>query len=384
VNLPPQISVAVFLTRFEPGGTERQMTELIRRLDPSRFTVHVACFEKQGAWLPRIVERAASIVEFPIQGFARPATLAALLRFASWCRRQQIEVVQTCDLYANVFALPAAALAGVPVRVGSRRELNPDKTPGQIRLQRQAYRCATSVVANSAAARGILIEEGLAPESIAVIRNGVEIETTTSMGESAAAAAFRPRRIITVANLRPEKSHETLIAAADLLAVDFPDVEFQIVGDGPRRAGLEALVRSRRLEGRVRFLGYREDVGRLLSQADIFALPSRSEAFPNGAIEAMASGLPVVASAVGGLLDLIDHGRTGLLIEPDNADALAGALRWLLTNRAGASQLGEQARAEVQQHYSFERMVKAFEDLYLAGLPARSLAGARRAQAAGI
>ena len=385
MNLSPQVSVAVFLTRFEPGGTERQMTELIRRLDRSRFTVHVACFEKRGAWLPRIAERAASIVEFPIRGFARPATLAALLRFAKWCRRERIEVLQTCDLYANVFGLPAAALAGVPVRIGSRRELNPDKTAGQIRLQRQAYRCATKVVANSAAARGILLEEGLPPESIAVISNGVE------MGNSAPAPAFRlkpeatrTRKIITVANLRPEKSHETLIAAADLLAADFPDVEFQIVGDGPRRAELEGLVRSRRLEDRVRFLGHREDVAQLLSQADIFALPSRSEAFPNGAIEAMAAGLPVVASASGGLLDLIEHGRTGLLVEPGNADALAGALRMLITNHAGARQLGEQARADVQQRYSFERMVQAFEDLYLAGLPARSLAGAHRAQAAGI
>ena len=363
------------------------MTELIRRLDQSRFTVHVACFEKRGAWLPRIAERAASIVEFPIRGFARPATLAALLRFAKWCRRERIEVVQTCDLYANVFGLPAAALAGVPVRIGSRRELNPDKTAGQIRLQRQAYRCATTVVANSAAARGILIEEGLAPESIAVIPNGVEIEAIPDRWLPASAGRLSGnsrRRVITVANLRPEKSHETLIAAADLLAAEFPDVEFQIVGDGPRRAELEALVRSRRLEDRVCFLGHREDVGRLLSQADIFALPSRSEAFPNGAIEAMAAGLPVVASACGGLLDLIDHERTGLLIEPGNADALAGALRRLLTNRAVAHQLGEQARARVQQRYSFERMVQAFEDLYLAGLPARSPAGARRAQAAGI
>ena len=116
------------MTRFAPGGTERQMTELIRRLDPERFTVHVACFHREGAWLPRIAERAASIVEFPIDGFARPATAKQFLAFARWCRRERIAVVQTCDLYANIFGLPGAALAGVPVRIGSRRELNPDKT----------------------------------------------------------------------------------------------------------------------------------------------------------------------------------------------------------------------------------------------------------------
>ena len=380
MNLPPQVSVAVFLTRFEPGGTERQMIELVRLLDPSRFTVHVACFDKRGAWLPRVAERAVSIQEFPIRGFARPATLGALLAFARWCRRERIEVLQTCDFYANIFGLPGAALAGVPVRIGSRRDLNPDKSPAQIRLQRQAYRCATTVVANCAAARGILLAEGLAPASIAVIPNGVD----RPRHESAGVAAEQRTRVITVANLRPEKNHETLIAAADLLSADFPDVEFQIVGDGPRRSELEALVRSRRLDDRVSFLGHREDVGRLLSEASIFALPSRSEAFPNGAIEAMAAGLPVVASAVGGLLDLIEHGRTGLLIEPGNPTALADALRQLLTNQTAAARIGEHARAHVQQRYSFERMVKAFEDLYLAGLPARSLSAARRAQAAGI
>ena len=380
MNLPPQVSVAVFLTRFEPGGTERQMIELVRLLDPSRFTVHVACFDKRGAWLPRVAERAASIVEFPSRGFAHPGTMPTLLRFARWCRRERIEVLQTCDFYANIFGLPGAALAGVPVRIGSRRDLNPDKSPAQIRLQRQAYRCATTVVANCAAARGILLAEGLAPASIAVIPNGVD----RPRHESAGVAAEQRTRVITVANLRPEKNHETLIAAADLLSADFPDVEFQIVGDGPRRSELEALVRSRRLDDRVSFLGHREDVGRLLSEASIFALPSRSEAFPNGAIEAMAAGLPVVASAVGGLLDLIEHGRTGLLIEPGNPTALADALRQLLTNQTAAARIGEHARAHVQQRYSFERMVKAFEDLYLAGLPARSLSAARRAQAAGI
>ena len=382
MNLPPQVSVAVFLTRFEPGGTERQMTELIRRLDQSRFTVHVACFEKRGAWLPRIAERAASIVEFPIRGFARPATLAALLRFAKWCRRERIEVVQTCDLYANVFGLPAAALAGVPVRIGSRRELNPDKTPGQIRLQRQAYRCATTVVANSAAARDILQREGLAPASVAVIPNGIEAMVYPDRD---AVTARRPvRSVITVANLRPEKSHETLIAAAGLVAAEFPEVQFEVVGDGPRRAELEALVRARGLERRVHFLGHREDVAQLLAEADVFVLPSRSEAFPNCAIEAMAAGLPVVASATGGLLDLIEHGHTGLLFEPGDPEALGSALRHLFTDRSIAAGIGQRAQTQVRQRYSFERMVHSFEDLYMASLPAGSLVGAGRAQAAGI
>src|SRR6185436_6760016 len=123
---------------------------------------------------PRVVERAASIVEFPIHGFARAGTVRQFFSFARWCRRERIAVVQTCDLYTNIFGLPGAALAGVPVRIGSRRELNPDKTAGQIRLQRLAYRCATTVVANSSAARTMLQQEGLPNARIAVIPNGID------------------------------------------------------------------------------------------------------------------------------------------------------------------------------------------------------------------
>lgn len=378
MNRPLQTPIAVFLTAFEPGGTERQMTELIRRLDARQFRVHVACFHRQGAWLPRVVERAASIVEFPIAGFGRPSTLGQLLSFARWCRRERIAVVQTCDLYANIFGLPGAALAGVPVRIGSRRELNPDKSPGQIRLQRLAYRAATKVVANSPAARAALEAEGVAPASIAVIANGVD------PGFFALPDRARPiRTFITVANLRPEKDHDTLLSGVRTLLRDYPDVRVQIVGDGPRRAALEHQARALGIAGQVAFLGHRDDVPALLAAADAFVLPSRSEAFPNGAIEAMAAGLPVVACAVGGLIDLIDDQATGLLVPPADPQALGDALRRLVEDPARAAAIGQRARTIVRQRYGFDRMVGAFEDLYRAGLGAGAPARPH-AEAAGI
>jgi glycosyltransferase involved in cell wall biosynthesis len=381
VDLPPQVSVAIFLTRFEPGGTERQMTELVRRLDPSRFRVHVACFDKAGAWLPRVLASAASVVEFPIRGFARPGTVRQLLAFARWCRREGIRVVHTCDFYANVFGLPGAALAGVPVRIGSRRELNPDKSAAQIRLQRHAYRFATAVAANSTAAERALVREGLAPGSIAVIPNGVDIAAFPA-GEDRGARRIL-RSVITVANLRPEKNHRTLIDAAAQLCRAFPDIRFRIVGEGPARRQLEDDVASRNLQHHVLFLGHREDVAPLLAAADVFVLPSRSEACPNSVIEAMAAGLPVVAGAVGGLPDLVEHGRTGVLVDPADAGALAAAIRGLIEDPAQAARLGEAARAHVRGRYSFERMVASFQDLYAAGPRGGAFSRARRAQAAG-
>jgi glycosyltransferase involved in cell wall biosynthesis len=362
VKPAPQIPVAVFITSFHPGGTERQMTELIQRLDRDRFDVHVACFHREGAWLPR-VEACAPITEFPIRGFARPATVARAATFARWCRTRRIAVLQSCDLYANTFALPAAALAGVAARIGSRRELNPDKSPGQITLQRQAYRCAHAVVANSNAAGRQLESEGLASGRIRIIANGVSIE------RFAPHAAARPlSKILTVANLRQEKAHEVLLAAAARLAPRYPHLTFDIAGGGPRLSELRELARTLNVADRVAFLGHREDVPALLAEADAFVLPSRSEAFPNGAIEAMAAGLPVVASATGGLLDLIDNGRTGVLVQPDDPNALAQALEGLILSPARASAIGAAARDEITRRYSFDRMVRAFEDLYLSQL----------------
>ena len=342
------------------------MIELIRRLNRTRYAVHVACFDTRGAWFSKVEEVAASVASFPIDGFGRPATVRQLVRFAGWLRRHRIKVIQTCDLYANIFGLIGAALAGVPVRIGSRRELNPDKSAAQIRLQRFAYRFATRIVANSPAAVKMLESEGVKLSDVSVIPNGVDIaayqrrEPRTSI-----------REVVTVANLRPEKNHETLIAAAAALAPSHPSLRFAVVGDGSRAAELQALARARGVDHIVDFLGHREEVPTVLAAADLFVLPSRSEAFPNSAIEAMAAGLPVIATAVGGLLDLIDHGRTGLLVPPCDPDALAGAIASLVRDPALAQQLGANAREEAVNRFGFDRMIHAFEDLYETGLRER-------------
>lgn len=352
------------------------MTELIRRLDPNRYSVHVACFDTRGAWFSRVDEAAASVASFPVQGFRHPRTARQLLRFVRWLRRHRIAVIHTCDLYANVFGLIGAAIAGVPVRIGSRRELNPDKTPAQIRLQQFAYRFATRVVANSPAAMTMLESEGVPRAKVTVIPNGVDL------------AAYAPREavrsvreVVTVANLRAEKSHETLIAAAAALAPSHPSLRFAVVGGGSRLGELQALARARGVDHVIDFLGHRDDVPALLAAADLFVLPSRSEAFPNAAIEAMAAGLPVIASAVGGLLDLIESGRTGLLVPPCDPEALADAIAAVVSDPEMAHRLGAQARAEITSRYSFERMVHAFEDLYESGLRERHVLRADAATA---
>jgi glycosyltransferase involved in cell wall biosynthesis len=342
------------------------MSELLRRLD-DRFEPHAVCLRQSGACLALVKERAASIVEFRTTGFHRPATWGQMNAFARWCRATGIEIVHTCDFYANVFGLPAAALAAVPVRIGSRRELNPDKSAARIVLQRLSYTAAHRIVANSSAAARRLRREGVAASKIRLIPNGIALDRFVEP-----APPDDRLRIITVANLRREKAHEVLIDAAARLRAKHPRVEFLIVGDGPRRAELEAMARTRGLAASLSFLGQRDDVPALLASSHVFVLPSRSEASPNSVIEAMASGLPVVAAAAGGLLEIIDQERTGLLVHPDDLPGFVRAIDRLLTDRELAQRIGRSARTSIAARYSFDRMVHAFEDLYVSELRHRS------------
>jgi glycosyltransferase involved in cell wall biosynthesis len=355
------VDVVLLLTSFAIGGTERQMVELARRLDPSRFRVHIACFHRRGGLLDDMPSR-IPIREFPVRGFANPAAVGQLLAFASWCRSINAAIVHTCDLYANIFGLPGAALAGVPVRIANRREiLTGDKSPAKLRTQRLAYRAAHAVVANSSAARDQLEREGVPVDRLRLIANGLDV------GRFAPATPrSNIRRIVMVANLRPEKGQDTLLAAAPHILQRYPDASFTFVGDGPRREALETLTRALGITERVRFLGESRDVAPILAEHDLFVLPSRSEAFPNALIEAMATALPVVATDVGGIPEVVRPGINGRLVQPDDAGALAGAVLALMDDPAAAAALGRAARADVVRHYTIDRMVERFEQLYLA------------------
>ena len=372
MQLSGPLPIAFLLTRAEPGGTERQMIELIRRLDPARWRVHVACFQAQGAWLHRATEAAASTIDLGITSFRSRTAPAQFWRFVGWCRTNRIAVLHTTELYSNIFGLPAGALAAVPARIGNRREINPDKTSAQVAAQRAAYAFSHKVVANSHAAADRLRWEHVPARKIAVIPNGVVLPR-----EQARRTRDR-NKVVIVANLRPEKGHDVLLDAGAILRQRFPKVRVDIVGDGPERDRL--IERSARLglNGIVSFLGHRDDVPALLAGAGVFVLPSRSEAFPNALLEAMAAGLPIVATRVGGIPELIDDEQTGLLVPPDRPGALADRIGRLLAQPSLGVRLGEAARLAVATRYSFERMVASFETIYLTELARRGAIAARQ------
>jgi len=379
VQFDRPLPIAIAIHSFQPGGTERQMTELVRRLDSRRWQVHLACLRRHGAWFDRAAEFAASVAEFPITSFSRAATFGQMRRFARWCREQQIAVVHSSELYSNIFFLPGAAMAHVPVRVGSRREIAAGKSAAQIAAQRGAYAFAHRVVANAQAAASRLRREGLAASCISVVPNGLDLTRFAPRQ-----LPSKLRRIVMVANLRPGKGHATLIAAARSILERFPDARFELIGDGTEREALEQLVRARGLTGAITFAGHSENVPERLAAADLFTLPSESEAFPNAVLEAMAAGLPIVASAVGGICEVVQPHRTGLLVRPRDPQALADSICRLMTNSQEAHALAAGGRSLVESQYSFDRMVSSIERLYEEELSRRAPERAVQSQFASL
>ena len=345
------------------------MIELVRRLDPGRWSVHLACFRARGSWFHRMAGSVDSVAEFPVESFKRFDALKHLWAFSRWCRERRVALVHTTELYSNIFGLPGAALAGVRVRIGNRRGMNTDKPRGLLALQRAAYSCAHIVIANSRAGAVKLMEERVPAHKIAVIPNGLDLDLHRPRSTERLA-----RRVAVVANLRPGKGHDTLIDAAVEVLRCRPEATFEVIGDGSERERLIAQADSRQVRRAFSFVGQRDDVPARLAEADIFVLPSRSEALPNAVLEAMAAGLPVVASDVGGIPELISHDRTGLLVPPGDPAALAAALLRVMNEKGLAARLGEAARVAAETHFSFDRMVTAFDACYTSALAGRSVA----------
>jgi glycosyltransferase involved in cell wall biosynthesis len=217
--------------------------------------------------------------------------------------------------------------------------------------------------------RGTLIEDGVAPENIIVIPNSVRLPPPKA---DYAIAPGRPVTIVGLGRLHEKKGFGVLIKALRILAASAVAFDCSIAGEGPERASLQRAVDKAGLADRIKLPGWTDDVATYLSAADIFALPSFQEDFPLAVLDAMASGVPIVASRIDGPKDFLVDGETALIVPPNDAPALAEALSRLIADQGLRERLGRNARREAEQKYSFEaigrRLVQALDNV-LAGKP---------------
>ena len=354
------------------GGTETQAVELARRMDPKKYDVTLACLRKQGPLLEKLNGSAVNVVEFhPKGGIDSPRGLYQLARMVAYLRRGHFDVVHAHDLWSNMIGVVAGKLAEVPVIVTSQRDLShADWYQGRRKKWLRKAQNASSVVLTNAhmIREGLLSREGLASAKVRVIYNGVDLDRFQSL-PSMRARLFpgleREKLVVLVGNMHTDvKGQPTLMAAAAELVRRFPQVRFVLVGDGEKRQDFEALAKATGVNANFMFLGRRNDVAQILAACDIGVLPSAAEGMPNAVLEYMAAGLPVVATAVGGNLEVVAHGVSGLLVPPQDAPALAQALSRLLADDVLALELARNGRELVEQKFSFERLTREVGALY--------------------
>ncbi|WP_315776278.1 MULTISPECIES: glycosyltransferase [unclassified Bradyrhizobium] len=364
------INLAIFIDDLGVGGTQNWLTLLVPALAARGFAVRV--YGMRAIAHPEILERLAPYAEVQIIGEGRLWAGPGLLRLAQELRTWPAQVVQTALPTSDMIGRLLAWLTGVPAVFSTIRGRNVDKPSWQRWLDRRTAHLARAVVFNDREAVPFAIRhEGIRAGQVVYIPNGVSITTARrppgdvrrELQTSAEATV-----LATVARLHPSKGQQYLLRAFRLVRERYPGAVLWLVGDGECRAALEREADELGITTFVRFAGTRRDVRDILDAVDLFALPSLWEGMPNALMEAMAASRPVVASDVDAIRELVIHGKTGWMVRPGDADALARCMMDILADPARAADIGQAGLRHVREHFSLDGMADAYATLYRDGL----------------
>ena len=283
---------------------------------------------------------------------------SAALRLARLARREQPDVVHAHDPHA----LAAALVGGAPL-VASRRV----DFAVQGHVSRWKYERCQRIIAVSDAVAAVLRRDGVAPGRVRVVHEGVADRRPEPGGRAMLEALGVPMTAVVVGNvaaLTDHKDHQTLLSAAASVAARVPTAHFVIVGDGERKAALQAQATALGLHGRLVFAGFREDLDRLIPAFDVFCLSSKMEGLGTSLLDAMCFARPVVATAAGGMPEAVEDGVTGRVVPVQDPPALAAALVSVLLDPSARERLGAAGRRRFEARFSADRMVDATLAVY--------------------
>lgn len=388
-----RLKILFIITRLIQGGAQKMALSMAEQLSRKGHSVVLACGPQagvEGSLLPLARKMNIEVIvvnglvreEHPLKDFLAMASLYWLID------GRKFDVVHTHTSKAGIIGRIAARMAGVPVIIHSSHGhvFSPGANiPGvsNRKLMTKVFWLAEKIVAGMCHRIVTLTEMekqdwiklGLAPASkIEVLYNAIPLEEfdpdSVSAGEKTrfkSSLGLEPfHKIVTITGrLTSEKGHDYLLEAIKLVAGKIPDVRLLIAGEGPERPDLEMLARKYGITQNVVFLGLRDDVKHILAISDLFVLASRYEGFGLVLLEAMAMRVPVIATGVGGVPEIIDDGVTGILARHGRPDEFAAGITELLQNSEKAGRIASAGRQIVTRDFSLAKMVDGFENLYL-------------------
>jgi glycosyltransferase involved in cell wall biosynthesis len=350
---------------LDRAGAEKQLVLLSSRLPRDEFEVHVCALTRGGPLLGELREAG---VATQIIGKRWKADPLAYWKLRRHIRKLCPAIVHTWLFAAGAYGRHAAESLGVSCTVHGERCVDLWKGRWQWAIDRGLARKTTRLVANSPAVRDYNVAHGLPREKFMVIPNGTPPARPSDVAREALFEELslprEARLIAAIGRLWPQKRVKDLIWALELVAVPHPEVRLLVLGDGPQRADLERYASLASSLERVRFLGHRDDVWRILPHADVLWHGSGYEGLSNAVLEAMAAGVPVVATDIPGNRDLVVAGETGFLVPIGGRAEYARATGRILSDAEFAKQLGEAGRARVIDRFGVEQMVAAYAQLY--------------------
>ncbi|MCB0195309.1 MAG: glycosyltransferase [Anaerolineae bacterium] len=356
------IPIMHFITELSTGGAQMALFRLLQRINRGQFSPLVAClYNGDGAVAEKIRDLDIPVIDL---GMKTKLQWGAFWRLYKLLRRTRPTILHNWLFHANLPGRLVGRCAGVPTIICSERTMAME-SEWRYRLNRWTIGLVDHVVAVSANVRDFSIAHiGLPAEKVTIIYNGLpgptqsvpsrqQVRQKLNLPEDACV-------IGAVSRLDPVKGIDVLLQAM----VSLEDVLLVVVGDGPERDYLQKVANDLNVTMRVHWMGYQANVNAILPAFDIFVQPSLHEGLPNTVLEAMAARLPVVATAVGGTPELVDHGKTGLLVPSQDVAALSGAIVSLKNNPKWGLQMGQAGFDRIQQHFTVEKMVHNYETLY--------------------
>ena len=362
------VRIAFVITELDVGGAERCLVNLAAGIDRTRFAPIVCVLAPRPAAgqdsLVRQLEGAAVPVHF-LDLRSSASFLAGLGKLKRLFRQHEIEVVQTFLFHANVVGALAAKSAGVARIVSGIRVADP--TRWRLVLERFALRRVDTIVCVSQSVADFAVANGFPKSKLRVIPNGIElspVQTDTTRIRTELGVANERRILLGVGRLHRQKGFDWLLELAPELFKRLPDHDLVIVGDGPERDSLGELASRLGVQDRVHFAGWRPDIPVLMQAADIFLLPSRWEGMPNVLIEAMGASLPVVATAVEGVTEVLGPLAVDQAVPQGNAAGFTEAVCRIANDPAYRAELGRENRKRIQANFSLQAMIARYEALY--------------------